>query len=155
MNRHRGSLVVFLLSVMVLAACGGGGSDENTVSSVTGTAAASDAGSNDGAPLDQTLLDRADSVAEKTTSDGGKVVVAVECESQMGGNLVHVGVVGVPPGTYTGTLEPSAGGDLTVQVISDGPAQGARQATLDEPEYTVTFADIDGGTSLTIAGCGG
>jgi hypothetical protein len=83
------------------------------------------------------------------------VVLAVECESQMGGTLVYVGVDGIPVGTYVGSFEPSAGGDITVQVATEGPAQGARQVTLDEPEYTVTFPDIDGGVELTVSGCTG
>ena len=86
-------------------------------------------------------------------STGGDMVVAVNCDAQTGGDLVTVVAVGLPPGTYTGTFDPAAGGDLSLQVTGAGEAVGARQTTLDEAEYTVTFADIDGGVTFTLAGC--
>jgi hypothetical protein len=30
---------------------------------------------------------------------------------------------------------------------------GARQTTLEDPSYTITFPDLDGGIELTVAGC--
>ncbi|MGD8321451.1 MAG: hypothetical protein PVJ02_13385 [Gemmatimonadota bacterium] len=143
------------MTTIVLAGCGGGSSSNDAPASDAEGSTATGTEATDALPLDQDLLDRADAVEQVTTSNGGVVVVAVECASQMGGNLVHVGVDGLPAGTYTGSFEPSAGGDLTVKVTTEGPARGARQATLDEAEYTITFPDMDGGVSLIIPGCPG
>lgn len=82
----------------------------------------------------------------------GEMLVAVDCDPPGGGNLVTVVANGLEPGIYIGTFEPSTGVDLNLQVAGAGDAVGTAQATLDEEEYTVTFADIDGGV-FEVRGC--
>jgi hypothetical protein len=146
-----------------LAACGGGDDEAGDGSSADTSAegaegadgsadAVDSAGSDD--PL-ASLIASADAYDEVMTSSGGRVVVAVICESQIGANIVSVGSAGVPEGIYEGRFEPAAGGSLTLQVLPGGEGVGGRQTTLDQPSYTISFADIDGGVALTVPGCAG
>ncbi len=82
----------------------------------------------------------------------GEIVVAVQCDSDLGGNLVTVVAEGLEPAVYTGVLDPSTGVDLSVDATSGGQGVGAAQMTLDAEEYTVTFADIDG-AEFNVRGC--
>ena len=104
-------------------------------------------------PLDPSVLADADSFAEADLADGGRIAVAVQCESAFGGNLIHVGLVGVAPGIYDGELVPAAGGGVDIGVTEEGRGVGIRQATLDQPSYTVSYPMIDDGVSLTVDGC--
>jgi hypothetical protein len=82
----------------------------------------------------------------------GDMVVAVDCESDIGGTLVTVVADGLDPAVYTGVFDPSTGVDLTLDAASGGQAVGASQMTLDAEEYTVTFAGIDG-AEFNVRGC--
>jgi hypothetical protein len=82
----------------------------------------------------------------------GEMVVAVDCDPDTGGNTVTVVADGLPPAVYTGVFDPSTGVDLTLDASSGGQVVGEAQMTLDAEEYTVTFADIDGGV-FTVRGC--
>ena len=152
---------VAIAGLVAVAACGGGddagdsgpGSDvvveaetaDTSADNATGAAGSTDA-------LDQ-LIATSDAHDEVVTQSGGRVVVAVICEAQTGGTVVSVGSAGVPEGIYEGDFEPAAGGSLTLQVLPDGQGIGARQTSLDQPSYTITFPDIDGGIELTVPGC--
>lgn len=83
---------------------------------------------------------------------GGDMVVAVDCDPDGGGTLVTVVADGLEPGSYTGTFEPATGVDLTLEVSSGEQAVDSVEMTLDEAEYTVTFADIDG-AEFSLLGC--
>jgi hypothetical protein len=155
-----------LVSVVLLglAACGGGdddAGDRSPVDPVADTAAEGAEGSTDAvdsADSDDALarlIASADAYDEVMTSSGGRVVVAVICESLTGGNIVSVGSLGVPEGIYEGSFEPASGGKLTLQVLPGGEGVGARQTKLDQPSYTISFADIDGGIAFTVPGCAG
>lgn len=82
----------------------------------------------------------------------GEMVVAVDCDPDTGGNLVTVVAEGLAPAVYTGVFDPSTGVDLSLDATSGGQVVGQAQMTLDAEEYTVTFADIDGG-EFTVRGC--
>ena len=84
----------------------------------------------------------------------GEILVAVDCDPDEGGTIVTVVADGLAPGTYTGTFEPSTGVDLTLDVTQAARSITTAQMTLDADEYTVTFADIEGG-EFTIRGCPG
>jgi len=81
-----------------------------------------------------------------------EMVVAVDCESDTGGTLLTVVAEGLEPGVYTGVFDPSTGVDLTVDATGGGQVVSTAEMTLDAEEYTVTFADIDGG-EFTVRGC--
>lgn len=165
--RRLGGITV--VCALAIAACGGsddsGGTDSDSPSVTAGDVAdpgagdVADPGADDvateGAGTDalDTLIADADVYDDVTTPSGGRVVVTVVCESQMGGNIVNVGSTGVAEGIYEGDFEPSAGGSLTLQVFADSRGIGARQTTLEDPSYTITFPDLDGGIELTVAGC--
>ena len=161
MSRRRTAMSVLGAAVLLTAAACSGGAD--TSPSVTSTAAANNdaqasaatAPGGSTSALDPAIIERAASYDEVTTAEGAQVMVAVECDSQSGGDLLHAGSVGLPEGIYVGTVEPSVGGKLTFQVGSDGIGYQARQTTLDQSSYTITYADIDGGTELTVTGCTG
>jgi hypothetical protein len=82
----------------------------------------------------------------------GEMVVAVQCESDLGGPLVTVVADGIPPAVYTGVFEPSTGIDLSLDATGGGQSVGQAQITLDAEEYTVSFADI-AGAEFTVRGC--
>jgi len=82
----------------------------------------------------------------------GEMVVAVDCESDAGGTLVTVVAEGLEPAVYTGVFDPSTGADLTLDTTGGGQVVSTAEMTLDAEEYTVTFADIDGG-EFTVRGC--
>lgn len=93
-----------------------------------------------------------DSHDEIIFASGGDMVVAVKCEVETGGTVVTVVAEGLDVGTYIGTFDPSTGVDLSLDVAQAGQAVGASQMTLDADEYTVTFADVEGG-EFTVKGC--
>jgi len=82
----------------------------------------------------------------------GEMVVAVQCESDLGGTLVTVVAEGLEPAVYTGVFDPSTGVDVTLDASSGGQVIGQAQMTLDAEEYTVTFADIDD-AEFNVRGC--
>jgi hypothetical protein len=82
----------------------------------------------------------------------GEMVVAVDCDPEAGGTTVTVVAEGLPPAVYTGVFDPSTGVDLSLDANSGGQVVGRAEMTLDAEEYTVTFADIDGGV-FTVRGC--
>jgi hypothetical protein len=90
---------------------------------------------------------------EALISTGGDMVVAVDCDPPSGGNVVNVVGTDLPEGLYVGTFEPPTGVDLQLQVTGPGESAGASPMTLDDTEYTVTFADLDGGLEFTVLGC--
>lgn len=141
--RSHGSRAICLLAAgaLVLAACG---SDDDSAE-----VDVPDEGT--GNPYTQAIIE-ADSHDEVLLSDSSDMVVAVQC---IEGATAIVTTVGseLPAGTYTGSFEPSTGVDLNVQSGGAGYASGASQMSLDADEYTVTFADIDGGVTFTVAGC--
>ena len=47
-------------------------------------------------------------------------------------------------GEYIGTFDPATGVDLTLSVSELGQSTTTAEMTLDEDDYTVTFADIEG-----------
>ncbi len=165
LSRYRTRLPIMVVAVMLIAAACSGGADTSapTASTATpgndtqpSTPATSDAPAAPAGPaaaLDPAVVERAKSVDEVTTADGGQVMVAIECDAQTGDDLLHAGAVGLTEGIYTGTVDPPIGGSVKFQVGTDGSGFQARQSTLDEATYTVTFADIDGGIELTLAGC--
>ncbi len=82
----------------------------------------------------------------------GEMVVAVQCESDLGGNLVTVVAEGLDPAVYTGVFEPSTGVDIVVDTSGGGQSVGQAQMTLDAEEYTVTFAEIED-AEFSVRGC--
>lgn len=82
----------------------------------------------------------------------GEMVVAVQCDSDLGGTLVTVVAEGLEPAMYTGVFDPPTGVDVSLDVVNAGQSIGAAQMTLDAEEYTVTFADIDG-AEFNVRGC--
>ncbi len=82
----------------------------------------------------------------------GEMVVAVQCESDLGGNLVTVVAEGLEPGVYTGVFEPSTGVDLALDVSSPGQSVGTAQMTLDAVVYDVTSPEIPD-AEFTVRGC--
>jgi hypothetical protein len=159
-HSHIPLAILAMAVALVVAACGGGtdspAPDISTAAPGGDTQpSASAAPGGPAAALDAGVLARAGSVDETATADGGQVMVAIECEAQTGGDLLHAGAVGLAEGIYTGTVDPAIGGSVKFQVGTDGSGSTARQSTLDQATYTVTFADIDGGIELTVAGCTG
>jgi hypothetical protein len=96
----------------------------------------------------------ADSHDEIIFAGGGDMVVAVNCGSETGGTIVTAVAEGLEPGIYTGEFDPGTGVGLTLEVTGPGYAIAASQMTLDAEEYTVTFADIEGG-EFSVNGCPG
>lgn len=82
----------------------------------------------------------------------GKMVVAVDCDAENGGNVVTVVSEDLAPGVYTGVFDPPTGLDLTLDASVGGEAVGEAAMTLDADEYTVTFADIEGAV-FDVRGC--
>ncbi len=82
----------------------------------------------------------------------GEIVVAVDCDPEGGGTLVTVVAEGLEPGVYEGVFDPSTGVDLTLDATSGGQSISEAEMTLDAEEYTVTFADIEGG-EFNLRGC--
>ena len=82
----------------------------------------------------------------------GEMVVAVDCETDMGGTIVTVVAEGLDPAVYTGVFDPSTGVDLLLDATRGGQSVGQAQMTLDAEEYTVTFADIVD-AEFTVRGC--
>ena len=82
----------------------------------------------------------------------GEMVVAVQCESDLGGTLVTVVAEGLDPAVYTGVFEPSTGVDVNLDATTAGQAIGQAQMTLDADEYVVTFADIED-AEFNLRGC--
>ena len=82
----------------------------------------------------------------------GEMVVAVQCESDLGGNLVTVVAEGLDPAVYTGVFDPSTGVDVNLDATIGGQVVGQAQMTLDAEEYTVTFAGIEG-AEFNLRGC--
>ena len=104
-----------------------------------------------GNPYTQAIIE-SDSHDEVLLSDSSDMVVAVQCVE--GSTAIVTAVASeLDAGTYVGVLEPSSGVDVSVQSSGTSYAIGAGQMTLDAEEYTVTFADIDGGITFTVAGC--
>ncbi len=81
-----------------------------------------------------------------------EMVVAVQCDSDLGGNLVTVVAEGLEPAVYIGVFEPSTGVDVSLDASTGGQVVGQAQMTLDAEEYTVTFADIED-AEFTVRGC--
>jgi hypothetical protein len=82
----------------------------------------------------------------------GEMVVAVDCDPDIGGTIVTVVAEGVEPGVYTGVFDPPTGVSLSLDTTGGGQSVGAAQMTLDAEEYTVTFADIED-AEFTVRGC--
>ena len=82
----------------------------------------------------------------------GEVVVAVDCDPEEGGTIVTVVAEGLEPAVYTGVFDPSTGVDLVLDATAGGQAIAQAEMTLDAEEYTVTFADIEGG-AFNLRGC--
>ena len=82
----------------------------------------------------------------------GEIVVAVDCDPEAGGTIVTVVAEGLEPAVYTGVFDPSTGVDLTLDATAAGQSIGEAEMTLDAEEYTVTFADIEGGV-FNLRGC--
>ncbi len=82
----------------------------------------------------------------------GEMVVAVQCESDLGGNLVTVVAEGLEPAVYTGVFAPSTGVDVTLDATAGSQVVIETQMTLDAEEYTVTFAEIEG-AEFNVRGC--
>ena len=82
----------------------------------------------------------------------GEMVVAVDCDPDIGGIIVTVVAEGLEPAVYTGMFDPSTGVDLSLDATGGGQVVGQAEMTLDAEEYTVTFADIEGAV-FTVSGC--
>lgn len=130
---------VVAVMALTLIACG---SDDTTV-------AVPEGGTGD--PYTQAIIE-AESHDEVVFPAGGDMVVAVNCDPAEGGTIVTVVAEGLDPGDYVGTFEPAAGTDITLTVSDAGQSVATAEMTLDQAEYTVTFADIDNGV-FTIRGC--
>ncbi len=127
------------LTVLALAACG---SDDETVDVPEGGT---------GNPYTQAIIE-SESHQEIIFPAGGDMVVAVDCDPAEGGTIVTVVAEGLEPGDYVGVFDPATDADITL-TVSDAPQSSATtEMTLDQAEYTVTFADIEGGV-FTVRGC--
>jgi hypothetical protein len=85
-------------------------------------------------------------------AEGGEMVVAVNCDPAEGGTIVTVVAEQLAPGEYVGTFDPATGVDLTLSVSGPGQSTSTTEMTLDDVDYTVTFADIEGG-EFSLRGC--
>ncbi len=83
---------------------------------------------------------------------GGAMVVAVDCDPAEGGTIVTVVAEELDAGEYVGTFDPATGVDITLTVSGPGQSIATAEMTLDEDEYTVTFADIEG-AEFSLSGC--
>ena len=127
------------LTVLALAACG---SDDETVDVPEGGT---------GNPYTQAIIE-SESHDEIIFPTGGDMVVAVDCDPAEGGTVVTVVAEGLEPGDYVGVFDPPTDADITL-TASDAPQSTAKtEMTLDQAEYTVTFADIEDGV-FTVRGC--
>lgn len=133
------SLAAALVLAAVLAACGSDDATSELPEGGTGSAY------ND-------AIRTSESHDEIIFAEGGDMVVAVDCDPEGGGTLVTVVADGLEPGIYTGTFEPATGVDLTLDASSGTQAVAMAEMTLDEAEYTVTFADIEG-ADFNVRGC--
>lgn len=136
-SRTLGALAV---AALTLAACG---SDDTALPELPegGT----------GSPYNDAIIE-ANSHDEIIFAGGGDMVVAVNCKSDSGATIVTAVAEGLAPGLYTGEFEPSTGVDVTLDASGIGYAIGSAEMTLDAEEYTVTFADIEGG-EFSLRGC--
>ena len=82
----------------------------------------------------------------------GEMVVAVDCDPDIGGTIVTVVAEGLEPAVFTGVFDPSTGVDLSLDATGGGQVVSQAQMTLDADEYTVTFADIEGAV-FNVSGC--
>ena len=80
------------------------------------------------------------------------MVVAVDCDPAEGGTIVTVVAEELDAGEYVGTFDPATGVDITLTVSGPGQSIATAEMTLDEDEYTVTFADIEG-AEFSLSGC--
>jgi hypothetical protein len=86
-------------------------------------------------------------------SDGGDMVVAVNCSPDSGGLPVVTAVAdGLADDVYVGVFDPSTGVDITLEVAGPGEAVATAQMALDDEAYVVTFSSIDGG-EFDVRGC--
>lgn len=144
--------------LLVVAGCGGSVSTDSptTAERVEPAEPATTGAGNEGdeaeRPLDPSTLEALEHVTEVTTSDGAAVLVGIDCNSQIGGQLLHVASLGLPEtgDLYTAIVEPG-GSELQFSVP---PGKQAREMELDGASYTVTLPEVDGGLELTLDGCG-
>ncbi len=127
------------IAVLALAACG---SDTATVEAPGGTT---------GEAYTQAIIE-SESHDEIIFPSGGDMVVAVDCDPAAGGTIVTVVADQLAPGEYVGVFDPATGVDITLAVSDVVQSTATAEMTLDQPEYTVTFADIDGGV-FSVKGC--
>ncbi len=86
-------------------------------------------------------------------SDGGDMVVAVNCSPDSGGLPVVTAVAdGLADDVYVGVFDPSTGVDIMLEVAGPGEAVATAQMALDDEEYVVTFSSIEGG-EFDVRGC--
>lgn len=152
-GRH---LALVLAATLALASCGGSDGDPTATEGSPVDATETEGSSRDdeasAGPV-QATRDRADFIDEKQTSGGGTVIVTTSCDVN-GAQLISVAAEGLEAGQmFAGEIEPAAGGDLDFSTGPEGFGQGARQTTLDEPSYTVSFPDLDGGMTFDVEGC--
>lgn len=147
--------VLTLTTTLAVVGCGsddatGGGDDATDPITTAGEDTSGGDGSDDGAPLDARTMETLEDMAEATTTDGATVLVGVDCDAQIGGQLLHVAATGLAEGLYTATVEPG-GREIQFNVP---PGLQASPVELTEPSYTVTLPEVDGGLELTVDGCG-
>ena len=104
-----------------------------------------------GNPYTQAIIE-SESHNEILLADGGDMVVAVDCDPAAGGTIVTVVADDLAAGEYVGTFDPATGVDITLTVSGPGQSIATAEMTLDEDEYTVTFADIEG-AEFSLLGC--
>jgi hypothetical protein len=86
-------------------------------------------------------------------SDGGDMVVAVNCSPDSGGLPVVTAVAdGLADDVYVGVFDPSTGVDITLEVAGPGEAVATAQMALDDEAYVVVFSSIAGG-EFDVRGC--
>jgi|GEM_PF-3163987 len=153
-------LFAIAVLVVVLSSCGASAPTPATVDSTepAPAPAAENAGAAAvGDPVEenlQSVVRSADSSDEQQTSTGATVIVAIDCDSPIGGDLISVAAAGLPVAEiHEGRGEPAFGGAVTLQTLPDGRGVGGRSATLDADEYVVNFPTLDGGMSFTLQGC--
>ena len=132
-----------LLAVIGMAVAAGCGSDDPTPELPEGGT---------GSAYNDAII-TSDSHDEVLIDGGnGEMVVAVDCESDLGGTIVTVVAEGLEAAVHTGTFEPSTGVDLSLDATVGGQVVGQSQMTLDAEEYTVTFEGIEGAV-FNVSGC--
>lgn len=156
---EKGLMRVVLWAILLVAAgCGGSGDTDSPTTAErddpaeSATTAAGNGNDEAERPLDSSTLEALEHVTEVTTSDGAVILVGIDCDSQIGGQLLHVATLGLPEtgDLYTAEVEPG-GSELQFSVP---PGQQARQMELDGVSYTVTLPEVDDGLELTVDGCG-